>query len=40
MKEQLAISSSPALSDEDVSAIEEAGLKGEVQRKYMTNVFE
>lgn len=40
MKEQLATNSSPALSEEDVSAIEQAGLKGQVQRKYMANVFE
>ena len=40
MKEQLAISSVPDLSPEQIQAITEAGAKKPSQRKYMVNVFE
>ena len=39
MKEQLAIVSLPALNDNELKAIEDAGLKSEVKRKYMVEVF-
>ena len=39
MKEQLAIVSLPALNDVELKAIEDAGLKSEVKRKYMVEVF-
>lgn len=39
MGEQLAIVSLPALNDEELKAIEDAGLKSEVKRKYMVEVF-
>lgn len=40
MKEQLAAFTLPDLTDEEVKAIEEAGLSSDVRRKYMVNVFQ
>lgn len=40
MKEQLAAFNLPDLTADEINEIEAAGLKSEVRRKYMANVFQ
>jgi hypothetical protein len=40
MNEQLEAFNLPDLTDEEIKAIEQAGLNSPIRRKYMVNVFE